>query len=125
MKQQVWKLEFCCREYQFPVYDATFVAEIELGGIYGLQNSLYHDIDSLLWFMGKFFIIIRQILVAGSFGNQTNYLSYTGGFFWVTKCYCLTLLLATVHRCLLYYPRFKLGCRKNKKQYVSYKINNN
>ena len=44
---------------QFPVYDATCAAEIELGGIYGLQNSLYHDIDSLLWFMGKFFIIIR------------------------------------------------------------------
>ena len=32
----------------FPVYDATCAAEIESGGIYGLQNSLYCDIDSLL-----------------------------------------------------------------------------
>ena len=100
---------------QFPVNHATCVAEIELGDIYGLQNSLYHDMDSLLWFMGKFFIIIRQILVAGSFGNQTNYLLYTGRFFWVTKCYCLTLLLATVYKCFLYYPRFKLGCKKKTK----------
>ena len=61
-------MEFCCENdsivvgrstSSIPVYDATCVAEIELGGIYGLQNSLYCDIDSLLWFMEKSFIIIR------------------------------------------------------------------
>ena len=41
------------------MYDATCVAKIELGGIYGLHNFLYRDIDSLLWFMGKFFSIVR------------------------------------------------------------------
>ena len=52
-------MEFCCRNDsivwgdQFPVYDATCVAKIEFSGIYGLQNSLYHDIEQFIMGYGK------------------------------------------------------------------------